>query len=203
MTIAARDVVRWSRDWPVAATQVIAAALAMAVPVAYGVLSGHLGHGSFAALGAMATVGAPITGIKSAVPRLLGVGLLVTAAGYVGAAVAGRGWTTAGVVVGLAAVAAVAGGLNRWMADATTRFIIFLVIATGLVGDPLEVARWFALGAGWAAQLRRLCDRDDATRRTAAGSRPHAVVVDGWVPPDRYRDRLPDRAPTPATTEED
>ena len=153
MTIAARDVVRWSRDSPVAATQVIAAALAMAVPVAYGVLSGHLGHGSFAALGAMATVGAPITGIKSAVPRLLGVGLLVTTAGYAGAAVAGRGWTTAGVVVGLAAVAAVAGGLNRWMADATTRFIVFLVIATGLVGDPLEVARWFALGAGWAAVL--------------------------------------------------
>jgi hypothetical protein len=97
MTIAARDVVRWSQDSPVEAGQVIAAALAMAVPVAYGVMSGHLGHGSFAALGAMATVGAPLAGFRSAVPRLLGVGVLVTAAGYVGAAVAGRGWTTAAV----------------------------------------------------------------------------------------------------------
>jgi len=57
---------------------------------------------------------------------------------------------TAGSVVGLAAVAAVVGGFSRFAADVTTRFIVFLVIATGLSGDPGEVARWFGVGAGWA-----------------------------------------------------
>ena len=155
-TFAARDVVRWSRESPADPAQLIGAALAMGAPVAYGVISGHLIHGSFAALGAMATVVMPApTRFRSAVVRLLGVALVVTASAYVGALVGGRGWTTAAVVVVLAAVTAVVGGFNRWMADATTRFITFMVIATGLgpVGDPLEVARWFALGAAWAVLL--------------------------------------------------
>jgi hypothetical protein len=57
-------------------------------------------------------------------------------------------------VVLLAAVAAVVGGFSRWMAETTTRFVTFLVMATGLGGaDPWEVGRWFALGVLWAIVL--------------------------------------------------
>jgi hypothetical protein len=40
------------------------------------------------------------------------------------------------------------------MADATTRFVTFLVMATGLTAAaPWEVAQWFALGVAWAILL--------------------------------------------------
>ncbi|GAA1147716.1 hypothetical protein GCM10009630_52740 [Kribbella jejuensis] len=46
------------------------------------------------------------------------------------------------------------GGFNRWTADSTTRFITFLVMATGLGGaDTWEVTRWFAAGVVWAIVL--------------------------------------------------
>jgi hypothetical protein len=150
--LASRDILRWSRDTPADPPHlVVASALAMAAPVTYGVVSGHLVHASFAALGGMACVST----LRTTPLRLAGVALVVTGAGYAGAALAGRGWVTAAAVVGLAAVAAVVGGLSRWSADASTRFITFMVIATGLgpVGDPLEVAQWFAFGAAWSVLL--------------------------------------------------
>ncbi|MGW6280913.1 FUSC family protein [Kribbella sp. NPDC055071] len=41
------------------------------------------------------------------------------------------------------------------MAEATTRFVTFLVIASGLgaAADPLGVTRWFAVGAAWSVLL--------------------------------------------------
>lgn len=189
--LAPRDILRWSRDVPVGSAQVFVAPVAMGAPVAYGVTSGHLVHASYAALGAMATTltsapaapsavaratppagAAPVTpparpigalrrlGVTAV--RLGAVGLVVTAAGFAGAWLGGRGWVTAVGVVALAVVAAVVGRFNRWMADATTRFITFLVIATGIgaAGDPLDVARWFAIGATWAIVVALPFSRD-------------------------------------------
>lgn len=141
------NVIHWSRDTPVPPAQLLTAALAMAAPITYGVTTNHLPQASFAALGALA--GAGRSGLGG-----VGTGLVVTAAAALGTLVGGRGWTAVVVVVGLAAVAAVIGGFNRWMADATTRFITFLVMATGLGGaDTWEVTRWFAAGVVWAAVL--------------------------------------------------
>ncbi len=161
-------VIQWSRGTPVPPARLVTAALAMAVPVTYGVATDHLAHASFAALGALAlvvparavleyppTVVGRLSWLVRAHSGLMGLGVVVTAAALGGAWLGGRGgWLGAAGVVGLATVAAVIGGFNRWMADATTRFITFLVMATGLGGvDAWEVARWFAVGVLWAIVL--------------------------------------------------
>ena len=151
--------IHWSRDTPVVPAQLVTTALAMAVPITYGVTTDHLAHASFAALGALAM---PHLGRPPTVRRRFvwlagaqsGLGAVVTVGALVGAWLGARGWGGAAGVVGLVAVAAVVGGFSRWMADATTRFVTFLVMATGLgVADPWEVARWFALGVAWAIVL--------------------------------------------------
>src|SRR4051812_16179593 len=120
-------VIHWSRDTPVVPAQLVTAALAMAGPITYGVATGHLAHASFAALGAMATTtpARPTPdfvhpsrrreAFSYAIRAQSGVGLVVTASVLVGVWLAGRGWAGAAGVVGLAAVAAVGGGFNRWM----------------------------------------------------------------------------------------
>ena len=152
------SVIHWSRDTPVVPAQLVTAALAMAAPITYGVTTDHLAHASFAALGAMAM---PTLGAHQPFEAVLVVGRCTKWSWggcdgrRVGRGVAGwAGWGGAAGVVGLAAVAAVVGGFSRWMADATTRFVTFLVMATGLgTADPWEVARWFALGVAWAILL--------------------------------------------------
>jgi hypothetical protein len=160
--LESRHVFHWSRQTPLNPTHSIAAALSLAAPITYGLLTHHLPQVSLVVLGALATTSpaatrerAPAGSEEAGAPpfhmfavRLGIVGLVVTGAGFGGALVGGRGWVTAGSVVGLAAVAAVVGGFSRFAADVTTRFIVFLVIATGLAGDPGEVARWFAMGLG-------------------------------------------------------
>jgi len=161
-------VLHWSRDTPVVPAQLVTAALAMAGPITYGVTTGHLTHASFAALGALAvnfvhapTMRRPFSWLAGAQSRALWlvrtqgrVGVVVTVAALVGAWLGDRGWVGAVGVVGLAAVAAVVGGFSRWMADATARFITFLVMATGLGGAAVwEVAGWFAVGVAWAILL--------------------------------------------------
>lgn len=141
--------IHWSRDTPVVPAQLVAAALAMAAPVTYGVTTNQLAHASFAALGALA-----VPAIRRSAGAQVGCGVVVTVAALLGAWIGGREWIGAAGVVVLAAGAAVVGGFSRWMADATTRFVTFLVMATGLGGaDPWEVARWFAVGAVWAIVL--------------------------------------------------
>jgi hypothetical protein len=183
--LAPRDILRWSADPPVARAQLLAAALAMSVPVAYGVLSNHLIHASFAALGAMATTLPSTTrstgsSFRGRAVRLAVVGMVVTAAGFVGAWLGGRGWGTALGVVAMAGVAAVVGGFSRWMADVTTRFITFLVIATGIgvAADPLEVARWFAIGAAWAVVIALPFLRNQGG---SASGPPYAMLRRRWL----------------------
>lgn len=160
-------VVQWSRDTPVPPARLITAALGIAAPITYGVTTNHLAHASFAALGALAlavpprrdfvnppTVFGRLSWLVRSQSGLVGLGVVVTAAAFAGAWLGGRGWLGAAGVVGLAAVAAVVGGFSRWTADATTRFITFLVMATGLGGaNAWEVTRWFAAGVLWAMLL--------------------------------------------------
>lgn len=139
----------WSRDTPVVPAQLVTATLAMAAPITYGVTTDHLTHASFAALGALA-----MPHLRRLDRAQTALGVVVSGAALAGAWLGGLGWSGAAGVVLLAAVAAVVGGFSRWMADATTRFVTFLVMATGLgAADPWEVARWFAVGVAWAIVL--------------------------------------------------
>ncbi|MDX3003803.1 FUSC family protein [Kribbella solani] len=150
--------------------RLITGALALGGPVAYGVVAGQLAHGSFAALGALA-IGhlvdprgrvllvddrGQVSRVRQG-SRLVGggaAGLVVTGAAVGGVWLGGRGFGGGAGVVLLAAIAAVIGGFNRWLADATARFITFLVLATGLAGAGVwEVGRWFTLGVLWALLL--------------------------------------------------
>ena len=177
-------VFHWSRDTPVVPVQLVTAALAMAAPITYGVATGHLTHASFAALGALAVNFVPPPTIRRPFSWLAGaqsrVGVVVTVAALVGAWLGGRGWVGAAGVVGLAAVAAVVGGFSRWSADATARFITFLVMATGLGGAAWEVARWFALGVVWAILLGLAAAAFSAPVAPAGGAPTYRQLWRRW-----------------------
>jgi hypothetical protein len=130
---------------------VIGGALSLGGPVAYGLGSGHLAQGMLTALGALAASGVAVAPGRYTV-RLGYAFVTATAAGLLGAAIAGRGWAMALVVVAVAGVVSVLGGFSRTAAESTTRFVTFLAIATGLgpVAGPVRVAVVFALGAAWA-----------------------------------------------------
>ncbi|HVV10661.1 FUSC family protein [Amycolatopsis sp.] len=125
-------------------TKILAAALGMAGPAAYGVLTGDLVSGTLGALGALA-----VSGVSQ--PRMLGLtAVTATAAAYVGSYLAGRGWVmVAGVVVVVAVVSSLT-GFSRASIEIATRALTFLVITTGLSFDSVEVVERFAPGAGWA-----------------------------------------------------
>ncbi|QFY08607.1 hypothetical protein GBF35_19715 [Nonomuraea phyllanthi] len=79
-------------------------------------------------------------------------------AGLAGVAVAGRGWITAVTVVLVAGLLAVVGGISRPMAEHGTRFIVFMVITTGMAHavEP-DAAVLFAAGALWGLLATALC----------------------------------------------
>ncbi|MBT2233041.1 FUSC family protein [Nonomuraea sp. NEAU-A123] len=181
--------------------RMIAAALGLGGPVAWGVASGHPALGTLAAIGALAVSGVsmdapPTRGVSMAVAPADGVstgttpagsvsgaaapvdgvvakgaslvaGLVrggyavavTTAAGLVGAVVGGHGWIAAVTIVLVAAVVAVVGGISRPMAEHTTRFIVFMVISTGLAkhAAPVAAAVLFAEGAIWGLLVTALC----------------------------------------------
>ncbi|MGW6199816.1 FUSC family protein [Kribbella sp. NPDC055110] len=85
----------------------------------------------------------------------------------------------AGVVV-LAAAAALVGGFSRWTADATARFITFLVLATGLGGAAWEVARWFAVGVAWAILLGLVAAAFSAPVAPAGGAPTYRQLWRRW-----------------------
>ncbi|HUR04678.1 MAG TPA: FUSC family protein [Nonomuraea sp.] len=151
--------------------RMIAAGSGLGGPVAWGVASGHPALGTLAALGALSVSGvsmgaAPVDGVV-AKGASLAEGLarggyavaVTTVAGLVGAAVGGHGWITAVTIVLVAALAAVVGGISRPMAEHTTRFIVFMVITTGLAehAAPVAAAVLFAEGAIWGLLVTALC----------------------------------------------
>ncbi|MER6951085.1 FUSC family protein [Nonomuraea sp. NPDC000554] len=162
-------------------SRMAAAALGLGGPVALGVVTGRPALGMLAAVGALAAAGvSPPPGLRATLTRSACTTAVVAAAGFAGAAVAGRGWVTALAVVLLAGAAAVVGGLSRPVAELTTRFITFMVIMTGAAkgADPIAVAVLLAEGAAWGLLLAALLSRvtspeggsgaDDPARAVAA-----------------------------------
>lgn len=195
--------------------RMIAAGLGLGGPVAWGVASGHPALGTLAALGALSisgvsmgavpAAGAPPAGSvsRAAAPAdgvvvkgaSLAEGLVrggyavatTTVAGLVGAGVGGHGWITAVTVVLVAAVAAVVGGISRPMAEHTTRFIVFMVITTGLAkhAAPVAAAVLFAEGAIWGLLVTALCTHTKRPRTKQPRTEPAALPPANPAPTKR------------------
>ncbi|MEV1174214.1 FUSC family membrane protein, partial [Nonomuraea sp. NPDC049784] len=165
------------------------AALALGGPLAWGVASGWPALGALAAIGALAVSGVSL-GRVSPGPGRLAVGLCsalaqgaavvagTAVAGLAGAVVAGRGWITAVTVVLLAGLLAVVGGISRPMAEHSTRFIVFMVITTGVANhvEPVAAAVLFAEGAIWSLLVTALCVHAKRPRRGGRERHPESAA---------------------------
>ncbi|MEW1848529.1 hypothetical protein AB0392_62125, partial [Nonomuraea angiospora] len=137
----------------------VAAGLGLGGPVAWGVASGRPAPGTLAAIGALAVSGLFSGEVRPGLRRILVQGAAPVAGGLAGVAVAGRGWLTAVALVLIAGLLAVAGGISRPMAEHSTRFIVFMVIGTGVAkgAEPVAAAVLFAEGAAWGLLVTALC----------------------------------------------
>jgi hypothetical protein len=151
------DSLRWSTETEVEAIEVLSAGLGMAGPIAFAALAGHLPLGAVAAIGSFAVGGVSAAQALPQRFRALIVSVVPPAlAGLAAIAIAGLGAFTSIAIVVLAAVAATVGGYSRPMAVATTRFVLFLLIAINFVQTtPYHAAAvgLMAAGALWAFVL--------------------------------------------------
>jgi uncharacterized membrane protein YccC len=166
-----RESVRWSAA-ETGSAAMLGAGLSIAGPLLFAALQGDLRHGFVAARG-----GLLIGGIDAGrswrdqaqdLARVLAPAMVATAAT---ALVTGHGWHTDAIVIGLAGVAALVGGLSRDLARATMQFTLFLIIATGVAEtSPVDtpLALLMLAGMTWAVVVNlvvgtvfRLVRRDD------------------------------------------
>ena len=128
------EVCRWSAEGEIEAAEIAAAALGMAAPVLFAVVSGDLAPGLVAAMGGLAVGRVEIAGgfrahlrreAEALAPAILAALLAVLCASH--------GRLTDAALVLLVGIAATLGGFSRAMAVATTRFILFLMIVSAAV----------------------------------------------------------------------
>jgi len=179
---------RWtgSADGPGRAA-VLGAMLGTGGPAALAAVAGDLGPGMAAALGGLMIGGVPVgDGAAAQVRAILGR-LVPAVAATITVAVLARdgGWADA-VLVALAGGAALVGGISRPLAAATTRFVLFLIIAAALPGtDPGRsgVTLLILAGAVWAsvvALVVGVVSRSLSARSTDGGPEPAAIRPSRW-----------------------
>ena len=147
-----QHVLRWDRtvspNWLAAA----AAALGLGGPALLGFWQGHPGAGFLAGFFALTAGGAGV-GHGASIALLETVALPATLAGIMAGLIGGHGPVSDVLVVVIAGVAALVGGLGRLEAVAVVRFIPFFVIATGmddrLANGPIVTLALIGLGAFW------------------------------------------------------
>ena len=139
------------------ASQAAAAMFGLAGPLAVGVMTGHLRAGLAAALGGLALGG----GAKGETPGEQASALIYAlaaggAAMLTGSALTGKAPAAAFGIAAVAAAAGLIGSISRPLARATTRYILYTIIAANL-GAPgthvLGMTLMFLLGACWTAAL--------------------------------------------------
>ncbi|MDW3688958.1 FUSC family protein [Cupriavidus sp. CV2] len=140
----------------------LAAALGMGMPLLLAGATGQVALGQAAALGSLA-IGAGAAADSgmdsrdgSRIKPLAALLAPVAAAAAIAAAVAGHGALTDVIVILLAGAAASIGGYSHPLAMATTRFILFLIIATGAASAAPYRAGFVLLtlaGALWTCLL--------------------------------------------------
>ena len=152
------DALKWSGarlDWP----HGIAAGLAMTVPVIAGMATDHLDWGLAASVGGLMIGG--LGTLASVREQVADIALAIAAAlaATLAALELSELALEKSLLVLLAFAVALAGGFSVRAAIAATRFVIFLVIAVGMmegVAHPWPMALMVAAGALWSAAVN-LC----------------------------------------------
>ena len=152
------DLLRWphlpSPPWP----QLAAAIFGLAGPIALGAALGNTGAGMAAAIGGLALSEGGQGDTLREQARSQGYSVIAGSLAVLLGATLARHQANF-LLPGIAAAAALCGGISRPLAQATTRFILFTIIASGIVQPappPLPMALLFAAGAAWTASLSLL-----------------------------------------------
>jgi hypothetical protein len=151
---AISDSFHWSAEHQPDLSQIIVAALGLAVPVAVGALVGQIQVGCVAALGGLALsnqgnslkFGEYLTNLFYTIVT----GIL---AFILGSSLSGNSIMSLILVPSIVFIAGFIGGISRPLIRMTTLFILFFIIAIRFGGNPLYIAFFFALGAIWTALL--------------------------------------------------
>ncbi|WP_307619142.1 FUSC family protein [Streptomyces sp. V3I7] len=125
-------------NWAVAAR----AAVAVALPLAIGLVTGHLAYGALASMGAMnGVIGDTVDAyrmriIHIAVPQLVGaVGIVLGLQAY------GQGWYAVGIVIGVALLSGMISTIGAVASVSGLLFLLYCIIGAGL---PLPRPWWLA-----------------------------------------------------------
>jgi uncharacterized membrane protein YccC len=147
----------WSNARTAPASQVMAAMLGLAGPLAVGAMTGHTQTGMAVSLGGLAlSGGGKGETFREQVPGLIYALAAGSAAMLTGLAITGNAILTTFGVAAIAAVAGLMGGMSRPLARAATQFILYTIIAANLNArgaHPIGMMLLFSLGAGWTAGL--------------------------------------------------
>jgi hypothetical protein len=171
------DAMKWSGaklDWP----HGIAAGLAMTVPVALGMATGHLEWGLAASVGGLMIGG--LGTLASVREQVADIGLAIgaaLAATLAALELSGLALEKALIVL-LAFAVALAGGFSVRAAVAATRFVIFLMIAVGMMEGaehPWPLALMVAAGALWSAAVNLCIGAIARSRRGPGEEKAHRV----------------------------
>lgn len=181
-------ILHWSRAERVGASRILASAIGLAVPVVAGAATGHTPEGMTAAMGGLAMAEVGDTG--SAVQRVADVLrclLAVMASVLLGTFVTRQGVAGALAMVAAAAIASALGSTSREAVKATTKFTIFMAIATYSTwpqGDPARMVGAFGAGAVWAGAVALTLSAAFhlATRATADAAAPPPANPAGRLP---------------------
>lgn len=147
----------WSTENNAPVSQIIAATVGLAGPLAVGAWTGRMGIGMIGAMGGLALSSAGGGQTRRDQFSSLGYTLLSgSAAMLAGASLAGRGMVTLFLFPLLAGAIALIGSISRPLARATTHFILYCIIAMhfdieGL--SPITLTLIFLMGAGWYALI--------------------------------------------------
>ncbi|EHP41823.1 hypothetical protein OR16_18561 [Cupriavidus basilensis OR16] len=154
--------IHWAAGAQVHPREMLAAALGMGMPLLLAGAAGQIALGQAAALGSLAIGAGAVAGSgidarnEPRIKPLATVLAPVAAAAAIAAVAAGRGALTDVIVLLLAGAAASISGYSRPLAIAATRFILFLIIATGAASAAPHRAGFLLLtlaGALWTCLL--------------------------------------------------
>jgi uncharacterized membrane protein YccC len=156
-TSLSERILKWTDGSAPRTSQVVAAMLGLAGPIAAGVMLGHARTGMVMSLGGLALS----AGGKGETLRQQATGLIYalvagSAAMFTGSVMAGHGMLTTFGIPAVAAVAGLLGSISRPLVRSTTQFILYTIIAANLnsrEAHPLGIMLLFALGAAWTAGL--------------------------------------------------
>jgi hypothetical protein len=170
----------WSGARTARASQVIAATLGLAGPLAVGAMVGHAQIAMAASLGGLALSGGgkAETFREEASRKIYGLAA-GCAAMLTGSAMAGHATLVTFGIPAIAAVAGLFGSISRPLARATTQFILYAIIAANVgahTAHPFGMMLLFSLGAAWTAGLSLVLRPIFRAMRSASHTPPANVA---------------------------